>query len=634
MDSHNIPNASHNGFAANPLDERCLITGGPAVVSASGAALAPHRGARARPRAPQPAEGPVSSNARHIRRIPSNTPMSAATIKGALAELNAAAAHNEARYEALVTALGPIDRVGQDRRFREREVRGFPPSIRASLLDRYLHTAGIECTPLEGAQFDFADRVGFSPRTWNLANFQLGSASRALRSGRVHLGLNDEDICQLADHAAKFVSRMTVATTLEIQYARASAYARGKGIRPPVPVYGKRSLAACLGRLKASTWWRRTMRQAYRRSTEETLRACGLVHSRAALYVSDEVFRMRLQQIERNQAHLSQLQATSDDGVTFTLAELSDRNVSNPCIRRAELMTRIRGFEEAASAIHWPCSLYTVTTPSRFHPVLSRSGKSNPLFVRSTPRDAQEWLNVAWRRARAKLHRDKITIFGFRVAEPHHDGTPHWHLLIFSAPEDRPRIHACFVRYFLLGDNPDEPGAAKHRVTVVNIDPDRGSAAGYLAKYVAKNIDGYGVGVDHEAAMPQSNARLTALRVDAWRSVHGIRQFQQIGGPPVSVYRELRRIESSTVPVIETVRAVADAGDWSAYVSEMGGIFVPAMARPLRLFREFEPRIGLYGDPVGDRIVGVIAAGVVERTRLRSWTISPIDSSAGSRALH
>jgi hypothetical protein len=103
---------------------------------------------------------------------------------------------------------------------------------------------------------------------------------------------------------------------------------------------------------------------------------------------------------------------------------------------------------------------------------------------------------------------------------------------------------------FLLGDQPDEPGARKYRVRREEIDPAKGSAAGYVAKYIAKNIDGFAVGLDGEDSKRRRDATDTAARIDAWRSTHGIRLFQQIGGPPVSIWRELRRIKNSKVPVI------------------------------------------------------------------------------------
>nr|WP_051682461.1 replication endonuclease [Hydrogenovibrio marinus] len=106
-----------------------------------------------------------------------------------------------------------------------------------------------------------------------------------------------------------------------------------------------------------------------------------------------------------------------------------------------------------------------------------------------TPLEAQNYLNNIWQRIRAKLDREGIRIYGFRVAEPNHDGTPHWHLLIFVNVNESKALVEIFHHYALLED-PEEKGAKEHRLTVTKIDPTKGSATGYIAKYISKNIDG------------------------------------------------------------------------------------------------------------------------------------------------
>jgi hypothetical protein len=55
-----------------------------------------------------------------------------------------------------------------------------------------------------------------------------------------------------------------------------------------------------------------------------------------------------------------------------------------------------------------------------------------------------------------------------------------------------------------MREDGQEPGAQEHRFTVKPIDEQFGSATGYIAKYISKNIDGYGMDgeLDLESGQP------------------------------------------------------------------------------------------------------------------------------------
>ncbi|GEM_PF-1466383 len=127
-----------------------------------------------------------------------------------------------------------------------------------------------------------------------------------------------------------------------------------------------------------------------------------------------------------------------------------DGSVANPAFRRCELMTRIHCFENICNEMGYVGELYTLTAPARYHATI-KTGHRNRKWNGASPADTQRYLCNVWQKVRAKLHREEIRVFGIRVAEPHHDGTPHWHMLMFMLPEDVDRV----LRQFqLVGDAP------------------------------------------------------------------------------------------------------------------------------------------------------------------------------------
>jgi len=450
------------------------------------------------------------------------------------------------------------------------------------------------------------------------ANEFLRNIADSLKGSALRLSSSDQDLCDFANASANACRRAGM--------PHAETIAHNAGLEPPagrtMTERGKEERLAC------RYWWRRKVRATHGRTVEGGARRIGMVHKRAALYVSDNSLSRRRSQNARNRAMLEAMQAVNELDQAFTLQQLADLSVSNPTIRRGELMTRIAGFEQVANAHGHAALFVTWTCPSRMH-AHHVNGERNEKHDGTTPREAAQYLAGQWAKARAALQRRGIVQYGFRIAEPHHDGTPHWHLLLFIAPLDAKRegarrVAAILRRYALQVDGA-EHGARQHRCKVVRIDAAKGTAAGYVAKYVAKNIDGYGVDVDLFGKDPKKSAE----RVAAWAATWGIRQFQQIGGPSVTVWRELRRVSEAPAGDLERARNAADLGDWAGYVMAQGGPDAPRNAQPVKLHKAGAIdrstgaiRLNRYGEHAADQVKGVCAGPVVLPTRAHTWTIS------------
>jgi len=290
----------------------------------------------------------------------------------------------------------------------------------------------------------------------------------------VDLSQSDADIVATAERAAAGVvkalwSATSEAHALQIMADECTSY----GIK--LPEFEKQ--ADTIARLVDARWWRRQLRKKVKRAFEAGNIRLGYVKYSGEPYASNDAVLSRLAQNRRNAAALAATLVQNENGQQFSIAELAEKTTANKAIRRGELMLRINGFEQIARERGDQGIFITWTCPSRFH-AMQHSGKPNDKFDGSTPREANAYLGKMTSLCRSALARRGIGLYGFRIAEPHHDGCPHWHLLLFVRPTAKyktahlqdvaGRAVRIMKRYAWRVDR-GEPGAFARRLDVKRI---------------------------------------------------------------------------------------------------------------------------------------------------------------------
>ncbi|WP_236733607.1 replication endonuclease [Aliivibrio fischeri] len=281
-----------------------------------------------------------------------------------------------------------------------------------------------------------------------------------------------------------------------------------------------------------------------------------------------------------------------ETGIAFDLSEVVKRTTSDQENRRVELIVRSRGDEERAIDLGYVGVFITWTLPSKYH---RNSNKWNGCTVK----EAHNNLMEQWKLARANFKKQEIDWFGLRVAEPHKDGTPHAHMFIYVHPNQKKALVNICARIARSEDRDElyNSDIMKKRFFAESCDPEKGSATGYIIKYISKNING--------AHMPETDAEKNAQSVQAWASTHRIKQFSQSGSKPVGLWRQFRRAKPNDTAFDETlneVRHACDKSRWKDFCQLAG-------AEKLA----YEEKINKYGETV-KRVIGIEWLGRVIET--------------------
>lgn len=487
-----------------------------------------------------------------------------------------------------------------------------------------------------------------------------------------YIGATEEDIRELALHYAKY----------NLPGCQKLAWAE-RLLGSPVP---GESVMTKMARVYDARFWRRAIRVILMREREHFFLRLQLVGSRAEAYISDAQLHSRTAQLRRQEKWMKDTvlipRYLTPDALETGAMTLKSVAVS-PVQRFAKLYTFVKAMDVLAHENGLAAGMLTITLEPEWHPNPSHGTSS---WNGTTPRDAHRLMGKRWQSVLRDLDRAGVGVSGLRVAEPHKDGCPHWHLWLLYLPAAESQILATVMKYFpnklkvrapnrkgedstgadrvyetvadLLAGAGRPPRYAKEgaQVELSCIDRRISSGASYAMKYLLKTVDA-GDDLNKQAGLlPQTEDetekkakreehKAAARRVDAYRSLWGINAGQLFGvAKCLTAWDELRRLEETpSHPLLAKLWALArgtdkpgripagaeQRGDAKGFIEALGGL--AACGKPAKdavrfsIGRLVEQATNGYGETIA-RTKGVT---LVERRRVKQSVGQRIHKKTG-----
>ncbi|WP_410689176.1 replication endonuclease [Citrobacter braakii] len=347
-------------------------------------------------------------------------------------------------------------------------------------------------------------------------------------------------------------------------------------------------------RLSSPRWWETQLRREINQIKEHLLISLGMVQAKKSLYISNETIMLSDKGIRERITFLNIRKVVNIETQeeNETLLQMAMSGIANPRIQKSELTQILFGTYNYALQHNHACRFITITLPESFH-ATTIDGTPCSGWKGLTPKQAHDYLQKAWTKARSAL--SGIACYGTRFVEPHHDSTPHWHLLIYTPQDNDSKVTSTINKYFSqIFDSSSLDG-------IVDIKPVTNEAIlHYMMKFLASSFPGV---ADEKATNDKTGKPISceAKNAKLWSSQWGIRRFQHFGLPEIGVWRECRKVRSHNIThelghAAEAVRHAADHGDFQRYIDVQGGVGIKRSQRVLHVERAISPFDNIWGE--------------------------------------
>ena len=363
---------------------------------------------------------------------------------------------------------------------------------------------------------------------------------------------------------------------------------------------------AIIARYCCSKWWNRKLRTIHFQNIECIAQLIGLINGKRQKYVTNYSVKCKKHSRSVHNTFFNSLLVMDEAGSEHELIDFIQASLSNPSNRQAELMMRMFGAAKYAQNEQYSAHLITILCPKEMKASYN-NGRLNRNYLNNSAREANDFINKVWRNTRSSLDKKTKNYFGFRVAEPCKDGSPHWHMIVYSSPHDTELVISTLKKkinqsYRFLG----EKYACKFHSKKLKEESDVKTALHYLLKSIKQNIK------------DDSDAK---ERISTWASANKIRQYAQFGLPPIGLIRTARKLAKTSSIEIRALLSFSLKGDWLSFIENIGWKAGQRTKLNLELYKENSTRTDEYGDPYGLVTVGLDLNGVIHKVQIQYWKI-------------